>query len=285
MDYIFETLDTRQGRHKEKLVRDIDKIETTHRRFILITKKGKKIKLRTDTWHAPRQVKSGQGWHESPDATGKAPEHVLVATKTATKDILRIPMVTEKLFLSDPIIPPCKSCGSCCLAYPCGIEPKEIYPIARYLGISVRELFDTYLTADYYDYDMGMEELLYVAPRRAGDRPGRFDRVDSHWDFPYPPRACIFLIGEDGTRGVPHIKNDKAGTWVVGTGKNLCQIHPVKPKTAKDTFCKLKKIEYKKRLGNLWKPYFKPQGDGDDDWLDYADRVNYEKLERDFGGK
>lgn len=92
MDYIIESLDNRPGWHKVKTIRNIIKIETTPHHFILTTSKNKTLNLRTDTWHPPRPVQAGQGWHELPDASGKAPEHVMAATKANLKNILRQPM-------------------------------------------------------------------------------------------------------------------------------------------------------------------------------------------------
>jgi len=39
--------------------------------------------------------KSGKGWHETADHTGKAPEHVIAATKADLKNILRQPQVKK----------------------------------------------------------------------------------------------------------------------------------------------------------------------------------------------
>ncbi len=94
MDYMIESLDKRPGWHKVKTIRNINKIETTPRHFILTTSKNKTIKLRTDTWKTPEPVQSGkaQGWHEPADHTGKAPLHKIVATRDRFDDVLREPM-------------------------------------------------------------------------------------------------------------------------------------------------------------------------------------------------
>jgi Fe-S-cluster containining protein len=201
---------------------------------------------------------AGSGWHEPKDASGKAPLHKIAATKDTYNMILKEPMIRMHV---QPVPEDCKTCGSCCVAHPCGIAPNEVYPIARYLRISIKELFDTYLTGDYWVTDSSDD--IYVAPRRVGDRAETFDKVESDWGFPYPPRQCIFL-----------------------TNKNLCRIHAVKPLTAKTSHCKLPGQKYKQRLSQEWAPYFKSRRNSnrDDEWLDYDQWVDYEKLERDFGG-
>ncbi|MDP2788858.1 MAG: hypothetical protein Q8O46_02285 [bacterium] len=89
MDYIIESLDERPGWHKVKTIRNIIKIETTHRHFVLTTLKNKTLKLRTDTWKAPKPTQSDKGWHEPADHTGKAPLHKIAATRNKVDNVLR----------------------------------------------------------------------------------------------------------------------------------------------------------------------------------------------------
>ena len=92
MDYIIESLDQRPGWHKVKTIRNIIKIETTHRLFILTTSKNKTLKLRTDTWKTPKPIQSDKGWHELADHTGKAPLHKIAANRNKLDCVLRKPM-------------------------------------------------------------------------------------------------------------------------------------------------------------------------------------------------
>ena len=92
MDYIIESLDNRPGWHRVKTIRNIIKIETTHRLFILTTSKNKTLKLRTDTWKTPKPIQSDKGWHELADHTGKAPLHKIAANRNKLDCVLRKPM-------------------------------------------------------------------------------------------------------------------------------------------------------------------------------------------------
>ena len=149
---------------------------------------------------------------------------------------------------ADLDMPECKKCGSCCKEYPCGLAPNEIYPIAQFLGISIKELFEKYLFADYWVIDYN--EPLYITPKRVGDKG--FDKAGYHWNI--DKRPCIFL-----------------------TNNNLCQINPVKPETAKKSNCKVKVFQYKSRLALEWSPYFRNFND--------VKSLDYEKLEADFAGQ
>ncbi|MDP2789242.1 MAG: hypothetical protein Q8O46_04350 [bacterium] len=92
MDYTIESLDNRPGWQKVKTIRNIIKIEATYRLFILTTSKNKTLKLRTDTWNAPKPIPSDKGWYEPADHTGKAPLHKIAATRNKVDNVLRKPM-------------------------------------------------------------------------------------------------------------------------------------------------------------------------------------------------
>lgn len=100
MDYIIESIDDRPQYHKKRVIKNILNLETTPRHYIFITDRNKVIKLRTDTWRPPKLSNNpkGQGWHEKPDLSGKAPLHVKAATQTKNQDVLRQPIqvVDEK---------------------------------------------------------------------------------------------------------------------------------------------------------------------------------------------
>ncbi len=143
----------------------------------------------------------------------------------------------------------CKKCGNCCRKYPCGIVPSEIVPIAKFLKVSVRELFEKYLIGDYWVGDN--TEDIYITPRRRTDG-GDFRKASFSWAWSNEP--CIFL-----------------------TDEKLCLIHDVKPQTGKDSHCKVPlRSNYKQPFAEMWKEYF------NDKWESYDQLVNYDKLEKDF---
>lgn len=89
----------------------------------------------------------------------------------------------------------CDKCKSACTNKPGWFKPGEPEKVAEYLGISLKELFDTKLMLDWWEAD---EDIFIIAPAIKGGDIGA--------EYPSNPRGeCIFF------------KN------------GLCEIHAVKP--------------------------------------------------------
>lgn len=103
----------------------------------------------------------------------------------------------------------CSGCAKCCITHPCALAPDDLEKIARYFGLSEKELFTRFLVLDYVE--AAGRRQNYVCPARKADKPGTI--VKASWSFSDSP--CIFL---DGTS---------------------CSIQEVKPKGGTAYYCGL----------------------------------------------
>jgi Fe-S-cluster containining protein len=102
----------------------------------------------------------------------------------------------------------CQQCGHCCMGIPCTVKPDEIKPIASYLGLECRELFNKYMVIDKYD---DTNEFIRIAKEGQSDIVGSILPRLRRFDRGY----CVFFN-----------KNTR-----------LCNIYPVRPAEAKDWNC------------------------------------------------
>lgn len=101
--------------------------------------------------------------------------------------------------LTDTIECSCGTCVSACRKKPGWFSPNEIKPLADYLGITEKELFEKHLLVDYY-VDMEKDQVFFVlSPSIKDHKPGQ--------EFPFfPTGSCVFLNADE-----------------------KCSIHPAKP--------------------------------------------------------
>ena len=92
----------------------------------------------------------------------------------------------------------CKECVAGCYHRPGTFSPDQILPVADYLNISVKQLFDKYLCIDWFQREDDDRDIFALVPVKVGATPGEYNTFN-------PIGTCIFL------------KDDK------------CIIHPVKP--------------------------------------------------------
>ena len=100
----------------------------------------------------------------------------------------------------------CQRCGGCCVRGPCGLDKEDVPKLAKFLNISIQELFDNYLVVD------GSDPKFYLRPRRSGQSGGHYLTCSET----YEQSACVFF--RDGQPGE-------------------CAIHAAKPKHAQETKC------------------------------------------------
>jgi Fe-S-cluster containining protein len=103
----------------------------------------------------------------------------------------------------------CPKCVSCCERRPGWFKPGEAEKVAAFLGLTLQELFDTKLEADYWINDSGEPNTLLLAPARVGHPSGTVSR--DTWS---PTGRCVFLSAE-----------------------GRCSIHAVKPFECAVAFC------------------------------------------------
>ena len=131
----------------------------------------------------------------------------------------------------------CLRCGFCCHRKPCVPTPDEIPKIAEYLHLSVQDFISKYMLVDR----MPADSSYYLRPVGAmtRDLAGKFLPADrSFHDGP-----CIFLQKSDDGY--------------------LCQIHPVKPESAKN--------------GDCWNIWMEQHG------LDFLHAWEHDELKKIFG--
>lgn len=116
----------------------------------------------------------------------------------------------------------CLRCGLCCYQFPCIPRPKEIVPVANYLGLTLNELIKKYMvinTADCRTY------FLRWAKHGQEDITGHLMPPLRTYDRGY----CIF-----------YNKTEKT-----------CLIHPVRPKEARAVNCWQSKSGYDQTLWGI----------------------------------
>lgn len=101
----------------------------------------------------------------------------------------------------------CNRCVNACKTKPGWFAPGEVEKVAEYLDISLAELFKTKLGVDWWEADDFIDhDVFLLAPATVGYEgqmyPGN------------PHGRCVFLGLDD-----------------------RCQIHPVKPKECRETWC------------------------------------------------
>jgi len=99
----------------------------------------------------------------------------------------------------------CNHCVRACKYKPGWFKPGEIEKVAEFMKLSVKELFDQYLTVDWYvDAHADTGDIFLIAPATIHNRAGGM--------MPYDPTGtCVFLKD------------------------NRCSIHPVKPFECRDS--------------------------------------------------
>lgn len=100
----------------------------------------------------------------------------------------------------------CSTCQAACMEKPGWFIPGEAEEVAKYLDMTLQELFDTYLAVDWFvdnDNDNDNVKSFILSPITKDIKPGTY--------FPFfPAGECIFF-------------RDKR-----------CMIHPVAPKECRD---------------------------------------------------
>lgn len=101
----------------------------------------------------------------------------------------------------------CHKCQGACQVKPGWFMPGEAEKVAEYLGLSLQELFDTRLTADWWEAGDGLDEDTFLlSPGVVG--------ADTGTEFPANPEGkCVF--------------------FTVGR----CDIHAVKPFECREHWC------------------------------------------------
>ena len=103
----------------------------------------------------------------------------------------------------------CCSSANCCWRRPGGLEPDDVPKIAKFLGITKRELFSTLLVVD----ELGEERVLL--PARAHQVTMGLTGIFLPWRETYSLESpCVFLDEQ-----------------------NKCKIHEVKPKQCREFEC------------------------------------------------
>ena len=102
----------------------------------------------------------------------------------------------------------CQQCGYCCLQRPCVPTPEEIKPIADFLGLSIKQLVETYMVVDEHG---GTGYFLRWIKEGQEDIAGEYAPADRTFDKGY----CIFFNQQ----------------------MKACKIWPVRPKEARETNC------------------------------------------------
>ena len=102
----------------------------------------------------------------------------------------------------------CQKCGFCCHRRTCVPTPEEIPKIAEFLKLSIPELIKT-----YYCIDAKTESMIYHI------KPAGINQKD--------------LLGQF----IPGDRTFNEGPCIFLTEEKLCQIHPVRPKSAKLQEC------------------------------------------------
>ncbi len=101
----------------------------------------------------------------------------------------------------------CQKCGFCCNKRPCITAPQELEEIAKFLGLSVEEIINT-----YFCVDRDKNKLVYVKP--AGINQRHLIGKMLGWGDTYNKGKCIFLLDN-----------------------NRCAIYEVRPAKAKVYEC------------------------------------------------
>lgn len=83
----------------------------------------------------------------------------------------------------------CQRCGCCCVRGPCGLDKEDVPKLAKFLDVSIQELFDKYLVVD------GSDPKFYLRPRRSGQSGGHYLTCSET----YERSACVFF--KDGQPG------------------------------------------------------------------------------------
>lgn len=65
----------------------------------------------------------------------------------------------------------CTDCASACEVKPGWFKPNEIAPLAKKMGLTVKELFDQHLAVDWYDADQ-TKPIFVLSPRITTMKPG-----------------------------------------------------------------------------------------------------------------
>ena len=80
----------------------------------------------------------------------------------------------------------CKRCKSACKQKPGWFKPEQIGPLAKNMGISVRELFDKYLAVDWYGGEVRDKDIFLLAPALKSRSTEKM--------YPMDPRGeCVFF--------------------------------------------------------------------------------------------
>lgn len=118
----------------------------------------------------------------------------------------------------------CVQCGYCCHRRTCIPTPDELNKIADFLELSIKETMEKYFCIDFYDG-------VYVM------KPAGINQLDLLGDY------------------IPTERSFNEGKCIFLKDNNDCGIYPVRPISAKDSFCGK---EYKEVVRNpipFWKDY------------------------------
>ena len=106
----------------------------------------------------------------------------------------------------------CEQCVNCCKCRPGWMNPSQFYKIAKYLNMSVEEVFKKYFAIDWWvnfrskdDPDSWGKDAYLIAPAIRGNEGGY---------YPQTPSGVCSLLDVN----------------------NRCMIHPVKPKECAESF-------------------------------------------------
>ena len=112
----------------------------------------------------------------------------------------------------------CQQCKNACTNKPGWFKPGEAEKVADFLGISLKQLFDSYLAVDFIRNND--QVIFLLSPNVTTNKPGQV------WPF-YPAGQCVFF------------KNGK------------CTIHPVAPYECQAYHHTEKFVEIQKRHLNM----------------------------------
>ncbi|MNK65509.1 hypothetical protein D3C87_848060 [compost metagenome] len=118
----------------------------------------------------------------------------------------------------------CSGCQRACSVKPGWFAPGEAEHAAAYLGVTLKELFDTKLMVDWLAGSSAADgdDVFVLSPATTSGRPGQ--------EFPGNPRGtCVFL-----------------------TEDKRCAIHEVKPMECRLYSCRGVGIKYHEPVGMTW---------------------------------
>lgn len=103
----------------------------------------------------------------------------------------------------------CTKCQGACQQKPGWFRPGEAEKVAEYLGLTLQECFDQYLSVDYWVM-LSDDDIYVLSPAIVTD-----DGTTAGLKFPsWPQGTCVFF--KDGRCGIHEVKPYECRTWWCG---------------------------------------------------------------------